>query len=103
VNPYLHWTFLIAFTALWLPFAIAQSIGWTPPWLCGRHGPVRLLGAAGLVLYAVVLVNTVPRLARATPDTLAYASYTGSALALVFSGLLITYAVKARSAPCSGR
>ncbi|WP_158073107.1 hypothetical protein [Streptomyces kebangsaanensis] len=54
------------------------------------------------MLYAGVLVNTVPRLARADADTLAYTSYTGSALIFVYIALLIAYvalAGKSRDEP----
>jgi hypothetical protein len=96
VNPYLNWAMLTGFTVFWLPLVAAQSAGWTPPWLRRRQrGPVRLFGVAGLVLYASVLVNTVPRLARADADTLAYASYTGGALMLVYMALLVVCAVLA--------
>ncbi len=56
------------------------------------------MGVAGLVLYAVVLVNTVPRLAGANVDTLALASYAGVALAWLFAALLIACGMKARTA-----
>ncbi|MFE9173096.1 hypothetical protein ACFYNZ_27120 [Streptomyces kebangsaanensis] len=103
MNPCLNWTMLIGFTVFWLPLAAAQSAGRSPSWLRRRQrGPARLFGAAGLVLYAGVLVNTVPRLARADADTLAYTSYTGSALIFVYIALLIAYvalAGKSRDEP----
>jgi drug/metabolite transporter (DMT)-like permease len=98
VNPYLNWSMLIGFTLFWLPLAAAQSAGWTPPWPRRQRGHVRLLGVAGLVLYAGVLVNTVPRLARADAGTLAYASYTGSSLIFVYAALLIVHACLAGKA-----
>jgi hypothetical protein len=95
MDAYFNGGFLLAFTLLLLPLATAQSIGWTPPWLRRQRGPVRLLGAAGLVLYAVVLVNTVPRLAGASADSLAYASYMGTILTFVFAALCIAYGIRA--------
>jgi hypothetical protein len=101
VGLYVNWGFLTGFTTLWLPFAVAQCRGRTLPWL--RHrGPVRLLGAAGLALYGVVVVNTVPRLAGAAPGTLAYGSYVAMALTGLYGVLLVIYAVKASAASRTG-
>lgn len=87
---YVNWGSLTGFTTLWLPFAVAQCRGRTLPWL--RHrGPVRLLGAAGLALYGVVVANTVPRLAGAGPGTLATAP-------VLLTGMLGVAPVSARSA-----
>lgn len=98
---YVNWGSLTGFTTLWLPFAVAQRRGRTLPWL--RHrGPVRLLGAAGLALYGVVVANTVPRLAGAAPGTLAYSSYVAMALTGLYGVLLVIYAVKASAASRTG-
>ncbi|WP_289908676.1 hypothetical protein [Streptomyces sp. MA25(2023)] len=97
----MNWGSLTGFTTLWLPFAVAQCRGRTLPWL--RHrGPVRLLGAAGLALYGVVVANTVPRLAGAGPGTLAYSSYVAMALTGLYGVLLVIYAVKASAASRTG-
>ncbi|PZH21039.1 hypothetical protein C1I97_00525 [Streptomyces sp. NTH33] len=99
MNPYLNWTMLMVFTVFWLPLVAAQSVGRTPSWLRRRQrGPVRLFGVAGLVLYAGVLVNTIPRLARADADTLTSTSYIGSALIFVYVALLVVHAVLAGKA-----
>ncbi|MGC9499871.1 hypothetical protein [Streptomyces sp. WG7] len=101
MGDFVNWGFLTGFTTLWLPFAVAQCRGRTLPWL--RHrGPVRLLGAAGLALYGVVVVNTVPRLAGAAPATLAQVSYAAMALTALYGALLAVYAVRAFAATRPG-
>ncbi|GGQ30702.1 hypothetical protein GCM10010279_43790 [Streptomyces mutabilis] len=99
---YANWGFLTGSTMLWLPFVVAQCRGRTLPWL--RHrGPVRLLGAAGLTLYGVVVVvNTVPRLTGAAPGTLAHVSHVAMALTGLYGVLLVIYAVKTSAASRTG-
>ncbi|MFF8095503.1 hypothetical protein [Streptomyces sp. NPDC016675] len=91
---YVNWGFLTGFSTLWLPFAVAQCRGRTLPWL-RRRGPVWLLGAAGLALYGVVVVNTVSRSAGGAPGSLACASYAAMAVTGLCGVLLVSYAVKA--------
>lgn len=98
---YVNCGFLTGFSVLWLPFAVAQCRDRTFPWL--RHcGPVRLLGAAGLALYGVVVVDTVPRLAGVTPGALTYVSRVAIALTAIYGVLLVSYAVRASAASRTG-
>ncbi|MEV6047652.1 hypothetical protein [Streptomyces xanthochromogenes] len=65
----------------------AMTCGWVPPQLRRRPGPVRLLGVAGLATCSALLVDVLPRLAGACPQTVTAFSYT--ALALVSAAVLM--------------
>ncbi|MFD8587963.1 hypothetical protein ACFV1B_00135 [Streptomyces sp. NPDC059637] len=78
--------------------ALAAGRTSTPPRTC--HAPSRLLTAAGLALYAVLLVNTVPRLLGASRAAVGVCTCTGIALTLLFVALVAAHS--ARDRPASG-
>ncbi|MCZ2527174.1 hypothetical protein [Streptomyces sp. HB2AG] len=82
------------------PAALALAAGRTstPSRTC--HAPSRLLTAAGLALYAVLLVNTVPRLLGASRAAVGVCTCTGIALTLLSVALVAAHS--ARDRPASG-
>jgi putative effector of murein hydrolase LrgA (UPF0299 family) len=82
----------------WLPPFTAMVAGWVPRLLSRRPGPTRLLGAAGLFLYASVPVNTIPRLANASEHAITATTVVSTALMLAFASLLMSYCIKAQRA-----
>ncbi|MFE1036835.1 hypothetical protein ACFW40_33715 [Streptomyces sp. NPDC058807] len=68
-NPLYHGIMLAVSTALLLPVPVAILAGWTPPWLRKRQAGVRLRAYGILSIYALMLVNGVPRIADASFET----------------------------------
>ncbi|MFC7814083.1 MULTISPECIES: hypothetical protein [unclassified Streptomyces] len=62
-NPLYHWTVLAVSTVLLLPVPVAILAGWTPPWLRKRQAGLRLRAYGILCIYALMLVNGIPRIA----------------------------------------
>ncbi|MFF7438935.1 hypothetical protein [Streptomyces sp. NPDC008122] len=75
MSTWASWTLIAGGAALVLAPSVAVLLGWSPRWL--RHGeaPVRLLGFAGLAVYAAVLTDEIPRLADASVGVLKTCSY----------------------------
>ncbi|MGW1783435.1 hypothetical protein ACWCQQ_30500 [Streptomyces sp. NPDC002143] len=65
-NPLYHWIGLAVSTALMLPVPVAMLAGWTPPWLRKRQAGMRLRAYGLLCFYAIVLLNSIPRIADAS-------------------------------------
>ncbi|MFJ5834147.1 hypothetical protein [Streptomyces sp. NPDC093089] len=68
-NPLYHWIALAVSTALMLPIPVAMLAGWTPPWMRKRQAGMRLHAYGILCIYALMLVNGVPRIADASFET----------------------------------
>ncbi|MFD5272163.1 hypothetical protein [Streptomyces sp. NPDC058335] len=66
-NPLYHWIALAVSTALMLPVAILA--GWIPPWMRRRQAGMRLRAYGILCIYALMLVNGIPRIADASFET----------------------------------
>ncbi|MEV3958937.1 hypothetical protein [Streptomyces albogriseolus] len=68
-NPLYHWITLAVSTALMLPVPVAMLAGWTPPWMRKRQAGMRLRAYGILCIYALMLVNGIPRIADASFET----------------------------------
>ncbi|WP_351237684.1 hypothetical protein [Streptomyces sp. NPDC002133] len=68
-NPLYHLIALAVSTALVLPVPVAMLAGWTPPWLRKRQAGMRLRAYGVLCIYALILVNSIPRIADASLET----------------------------------
>ncbi|MEU6011334.1 hypothetical protein [Streptomyces sp. NPDC047453] len=68
-NPLYHWIGLAVSTAVMLPVPVAMLAGWTPPWMRKRQAGMRLRAYGFLCFYALVLLNSIPRIADASFET----------------------------------
>ncbi|MEU4683924.1 hypothetical protein [Streptomyces xinghaiensis] len=68
-NPMYHWIGLAVSTALVLPVPVAILAGRTPPSLRKRPAGLRLRAYGFLCGYALVLLNSIPRIADASYET----------------------------------
>jgi bacteriorhodopsin len=68
-NPLYHWIALAVSTVLMLPVPVAILAGWTPPWMRKRQVGMRLRAYGILCIYALMLVNGIPRIADASIET----------------------------------
>ncbi|WP_405772662.1 hypothetical protein OHU34_44240 (plasmid) [Streptomyces sp. NBC_00080] len=68
-NPLYHWIGLAVSTAFMLPLPVAILAGWTPPWMRKRQAGIRLRAYGILCIYALMLVNGIPRIAEASFET----------------------------------
>ncbi|GAA2633264.1 hypothetical protein [Streptomyces vastus] len=68
-NPLYHWIALAVSTVLMLPVPVAILAGWTPPWMRKRQAGMRLRAYGILCIYALMLVNGIPRIADASFET----------------------------------
>lgn len=64
-----HWIGLAVSTVVMVPVPVAILAGWTPPWMRKRLAGMRLRAYGVLCIYAHVLVNSVPRIADASFET----------------------------------
>ncbi|MEU9735665.1 hypothetical protein [Streptomyces sp. NPDC048002] len=76
-NPLYHWIALAVSTALLLPVPVAILAGWTPPWMRKRQAGMRLRAYGILCIYALMLVNAIPRIADASFETVMACSSVG--------------------------
>lgn len=88
MTTWVSWVLLTGGAVLLLAPSIAVLLGWRPSWPARTGAPTRLLGAAGVVLYAAVLTSEVARLAAAPKGVPKACSYIalgliGCAIALV--------------------
>jgi hypothetical protein len=56
---------------------VAILAGWTPPWLRKRQAGIRLRANGILCIYALMLVNGIPRIADASFETVMVCTYVG--------------------------
>jgi hypothetical protein len=68
-NPLYHWIGLAVSTAVMLPVPVAMLAGWTPPWMRKRQAGMPLRAYGFLCFYALVLLNSIPRIADASFKT----------------------------------
>lgn len=68
-NPLYHWIALAVSTMLILPVPVAILAGWTPPWMRNQQAGMRLRAYGLLCIYALMLVNGIPRIADASIET----------------------------------
>ncbi|WP_030771870.1 MULTISPECIES: hypothetical protein [unclassified Streptomyces] len=84
----LQWAGLAVFSLTMLPAGVALMTDRVPRRLRPRLAPVRLRGAAVLLIYLVAPVNAVPRLAGASPDTTLACTAAGGVFVVVGALLL---------------
>ncbi|MDK1474890.1 hypothetical protein QNO07_15920 [Streptomyces sp. 549] len=68
-NPLYHWIGLAVSTAVVLPVPVAILLGWTSPWMRKREAGKRLRAYGILCIYGLILVNSIPRIADASFET----------------------------------
>ncbi|SDN61681.1 hypothetical protein SAMN05444921_13138 [Streptomyces wuyuanensis] len=68
-NPLYHWIALAVSTVVVLPVPVAILAGWTPSWMRERQAGMRLRAYGVLCIYALMLVNSGPRIADASVET----------------------------------
>ncbi|MFD8690847.1 hypothetical protein [Streptomyces sp. NPDC059651] len=68
-NPLYYWIVLSVCTVLILPIAVSVLAGWTPPWTRHRQAGTRLRAYGTMCIYALMLVNVIPRIADASFGT----------------------------------
>lgn len=96
-NPLYHWTALAVFTALIPPLSVAILAGWTPPWLRKRRAGIRLRAYGFLCVYALALVNGIPRIADASYETVMACTASGLGF-IAAAGVLLLLAERKDSA-----
>ncbi|ELS56629.1 hypothetical protein [Streptomyces viridochromogenes] len=90
-----HWTGLAVFSLTLLPAGLALLTGRIPHRLHARLAPARPRGWALLCLWAAAPLNTIPRLADASPSiTLAATAMAGTA---ALTGCALTAAAALRT------
>ncbi len=100
-NPIYHLIALGVATVLMVPLPVAMLAGWTPPWLRGQRGGVRLQACGVLAIYAMVLANSLPRIADASFETVMLFTSIGLGFSVVAGVLLLLSAL--RNARRAGR
>ncbi|MBX9427476.1 MULTISPECIES: hypothetical protein [Streptomyces] len=95
MSTWASWTLLIGGAALLLVPSTAVLLGWRPGRLARTGAPTRLLGAAGVTLYAAVLTDEVARLAGATGGVLRACAYSAVGMIGCSIVLVILYDVLA--------
>ncbi|MEU9530407.1 hypothetical protein AB0D58_34220 [Streptomyces sp. NPDC048210] len=95
-NPLYHWIALAVSTTLMLPMPMPVAIlaGWTPPWMRKRQAGMRLRAYAILCIYALMLVNGIPRIADASFETVMACSSVGFGFAAAAAVLFLLSARK---------
>lgn len=88
---------LASSTLLIAPPSAALLAGWTPHVVRHRPGPLKVLGTAGLFLYAAVAVTAGPRLLGAGSSVTNLAAY--AALALTGAAVLLSIRYDLKSGP----
>ncbi|MEU6662128.1 hypothetical protein [Streptomyces sp. NPDC046821] len=68
-NPLYHWIALAVSTALLLPVPVAILAGWTPSWMRKRQAGMQLRAYGMLCMYALMLVNGIPRIVDVSFET----------------------------------
>ncbi|WP_051722402.1 hypothetical protein [Streptomyces albus] len=68
-NPVYHWIGPAVSTALMLPVPVALLSGWIPASMRKRQAGLRLRAYGFLCCYALVLLNSIPRIADASYET----------------------------------
>jgi hypothetical protein len=76
-NPLYQSIGLAVSTALMLPAPVAMLAGWTPPWMRKRQAGMQLRAYGFLCFYALVLANSIPRIADASYGTVMAGMYVG--------------------------
>jgi hypothetical protein len=101
-NPLYHWIALAVSTALMLPVPVAILAGWTPPWMRKRQAGMRLRAYGLLCIYALTLVNGIPRIADASIETVMACMNVGSGFIAAASVLFLLAARKDSGAQTAG-
>ncbi|MFJ2701455.1 hypothetical protein ACIO5Z_35225 [Streptomyces rochei] len=101
-NPLYHWIALAVSTTLMMPMPVAILAGWTPPWMRKRQAGMRLRAYAILCIYALMLVNGIPRIADAPFETVMACSSVGFGFAAAAAVLFLLSARKDSSARTAG-
>ncbi|MGW0997239.1 hypothetical protein [Streptomyces sp. NPDC002520] len=79
-NPLYHWMGLAVSTLLMLPVPVAVLLaGWTPSWMRKRQAGMRFRAYGFLCFYALIVVNSIPRIADASYETVMACMYVGGA------------------------
>ncbi|MEU6497856.1 hypothetical protein ABZ890_47330 [Streptomyces sp. NPDC046984] len=101
-NPLYHWSALAVTTTLMLPMAVAILAGWTPTWLRRRQGGMRLRAYGILCIYALTLLNGIPRIADASFETVMACTSVGLGFAAAAAVLFLLAARKDSGAQEAG-
>lgn len=101
-NPLYHWIALAVSTALMVPLPVAILAGWIPPWLRERQAGMRLRAYGILCIYALMLVNGIPRVADASFETVMAWMYVGFGFTAAAAVLFLLSARKDSDARAAG-
>lgn len=101
-NPLYHWIALAVSTAVVLPVPVAILAGWTPPWMRKRQRGLRLRAYGLLCIYALMLVNGIPRIADASFETVMACMSVGFGFIAATAVLFLLAARKDSGAQTSG-
>jgi hypothetical protein len=101
-NPLYHWIALAVSTAFMLPVPVAILAGWTPPWMRRRQAGMRLRAYGILCIYALMLVNGIPRIADASFETVMVCMNVGFGFTAASAVLFLLSARKDSGARTSG-
>ncbi|WP_329614676.1 hypothetical protein OG244_17285 [Streptomyces brevispora] len=101
-NPLYHWIALAVSTALMLPVPVAILAGWTPPWMRERQAGMRLRAYGLLCIYALMLANSIPRIADASFETVMVCMNIGFGFIAAAAVLLLLSAHKDSGARTAG-
>ncbi|RKN07035.1 hypothetical protein [Streptomyces radicis] len=101
-NPLYHWIVLAVSTALMLPMPVAILAGWTPPWMRKRQAGMRFRAYGILCIYALTLVNGIPRIADASFETIMVCMYVGLGFTAAAAVLFLLSARKDSGARTAG-
>ncbi|WP_194236354.1 hypothetical protein [Streptomyces acidicola] len=101
-NPLHHWIGLSVSTALMLPVPVTMLAGRTPPWMRKRQAGMRLRAYGFLCFYALILVNSIPRIADASYETARACTYVGGAFGAAGAVLFLLAARKDSRAQTAG-
>ncbi|MCM3920434.1 hypothetical protein ND748_01865 [Frankia sp. AiPs1] len=91
-----QWIGLVLFSLTLLPAGLAMAADRVPRRLRARLAPVRLRGWSALLIYSVAPLNTVPRLADASPNLNLACTAAGVILAIASSLLVCLAATESR-------
>ncbi|MFF3350748.1 hypothetical protein [Streptomyces sp. NPDC002779] len=91
-------------TALMLPVPVPVAIlvGWTPPWMRKRQAGMRLRAYGILCIYALMLVNGIPRIADASFETVMVCMNVGFGFTAAAAVLFLLSACKDSGARTAG-
>ncbi|WP_229841461.1 hypothetical protein, partial [Streptomyces brasiliensis] len=97
-----QWIGLAVSTALIVPVSVAMLAGWTLPWMRKRKAGMRLRAYGFLCIYAFIFVNSVPRIADASIETVMACMKVGCGFMAAFVVLMLLAERKDSRAQAAG-